>query len=122
VRRLDCGNYIFLGRTDYQVKVLGHRVELGEVEAALRQDPSVEHAVALPWPFGRTSVDSLVACVSGNDVNEAQLIERSKAVLPPYAVPHKLYGGASSMRSTATAVCGITANVRRARGAFRWRI
>jgi amino acid adenylation domain-containing protein len=39
------GNIEFLGRLDNQVKIRGHRVELGEIEAALRQYPTVRTAV-----------------------------------------------------------------------------
>ncbi len=35
----------FLGREDLQVKVGGHRVELGEIEAVLQQHPGVKHAL-----------------------------------------------------------------------------
>jgi amino acid adenylation domain-containing protein/non-ribosomal peptide synthase protein (TIGR01720 family) len=40
------GNLEFLGRVDQQVKVRGFRVELGEIEAALRSDGRVRDAVA----------------------------------------------------------------------------
>lgn len=46
-RYLPDGNIEFLGRRDTQVKVNGHRIELGEVEAALVQHPQVERAVAV---------------------------------------------------------------------------
>src|SRR6478672_12581241 len=41
---------IYLGRFDSQVKVLGHRVELGEVEAVVRSLSGVDAVVALAWP------------------------------------------------------------------------
>jgi amino acid adenylation domain-containing protein len=46
-RRVD-GAVVFLGRQDRRVKVRGVRVELGEVEAALRRHPDVQDAVVLP--------------------------------------------------------------------------
>lgn len=91
VVRLENGEYIFLGRADYQIKVLGHRVELGEVEAALRQNASVEHAVAVGWPLNQLSADAVLAFVSGNSLQEEILLGRAKETLPPYAVPQKLF-------------------------------
>jgi acyl carrier protein len=47
VRRLAGGAIEFLGRTDDQVKVRGYRVELGEIEHALRTHPGVETGVVV---------------------------------------------------------------------------
>ncbi|EUA33331.1 nonribosomal peptide synthase family protein [Mycobacterium xenopi 4042] len=44
------GTLQFVGRADHRVKVSGYRVELGEVEAALRRVPSVVAAVAAAVP------------------------------------------------------------------------
>jgi len=44
-RYLPDGRIEFLGRNDNQVKIRGHRVEVGEIEAALRRHPGVRDAV-----------------------------------------------------------------------------
>jgi amino acid adenylation domain-containing protein len=41
------GTLCFLGRADYQVKIAGNRVELGEIEAALRTHAEVNDAVVI---------------------------------------------------------------------------
>lgn len=81
----------FLGRTDHQVKLRGHRVELGEVEAALQAQPGVERAVAAITPPG--GVRRLVAAVTaqrGAQLDIALLRERVAACLPAYMVPEQL--------------------------------
>ncbi|WP_197289557.1 non-ribosomal peptide synthetase [Saccharothrix sp. NRRL B-16348] len=46
-RYLPDGNIEFLGRTDFQVKVRGHRIELAEIEAALQSVPGVASAAVI---------------------------------------------------------------------------
>ncbi|HEX4954996.1 MAG TPA: amino acid adenylation domain-containing protein [Thermoanaerobaculia bacterium] len=41
------GQLVFLGRVDHQVKLHGYRIEIGEVEAALKRHPDVRDAVAV---------------------------------------------------------------------------
>ena len=47
MRYLPDGNVEFLGRVDYQIKIRGYRVELGEIESVLKEHPAVLEAVVL---------------------------------------------------------------------------
>jgi len=88
---LPDGDYVFLGRVDDQIKVLGHRVELGEIEAALTDQQGVEHAAAFGWPVREGSAQAIVAFVSGDCLDLGRLAEGAKLKLPAYAVPARLY-------------------------------
>jgi len=46
-RRLPDGSIVFEGRKDFQIKIRGFRVELGEIESALSQHPSVRENVVV---------------------------------------------------------------------------
>jgi amino acid adenylation domain-containing protein len=46
-RRLPNGNIEFVGRADFQIKIRGYRMEPGEIEAALVQQPSIRDAIVL---------------------------------------------------------------------------
>lgn len=47
VRREADGSYTYVGRRDHLVKVRGHRIELGDIEAALLEHPAVSAAAVV---------------------------------------------------------------------------
>ncbi|HEV7589345.1 MAG TPA: amino acid adenylation domain-containing protein, partial [Longimicrobium sp.] len=88
-RVADEGVLECLGRVDHQVKVRGYRVELGEVEEALRGHPSVADAAAAvrdDGAGGRLLVGYAVAA-EGAAPSSAELKAAVKARLPEYMVP-----------------------------------
>ncbi|MGB8645080.1 MAG: amino acid adenylation domain-containing protein [Anaerolineae bacterium] len=89
-RYLLDGNIEFLGRTDLQVKVRGFRVELEEIEAALRQHPSVQEAVVTLWERPPDSNKQLVAYfVAAREPapTPAELRRFLSSRLPDYMLP-----------------------------------
>jgi D-alanine--poly(phosphoribitol) ligase subunit 1 len=81
----------FIGRTDHQVKVAGHRIELGEVEAVLRQEPGVSAAVALGWPRTAAGVTGIAAFLTGSDIDVFAVRAGVRAKLQSYAVPQTIH-------------------------------
>ncbi len=87
---LDSKNLAYAGRMDRQVQVLGHRVELGEVEAALMCEPGVLEAVAMPWPIEKGSIRGVAAFVTGYGIDTKTLRSTVSGRLPSYMVPDPL--------------------------------
>lgn len=81
------GTLEFLGRRDHQVKIRGHRIELGAVEAALCAVPGIQDAVVLP----DTAMTTLTAFAVGQPGTaagtvRALLADRLPEVMVPAAI------------------------------------
>jgi acyl carrier protein len=87
-RALPDGSIEFCGRIDHQVKIHGYRVELGEIESALREHTGVREAAVLVRQHASGDTQ-LLAWVSG-DATPAALREHLKERLPQYMVPSAL--------------------------------
>jgi acyl-coenzyme A synthetase/AMP-(fatty) acid ligase len=74
VRSLLDGSLEFLGRLDHQVKIRGHRVELGEVETALSQHAGIREVVvvAVDDPHKEKTLVAYMTKSNG-DVSHAEL-------------------------------------------------
>jgi amino acid adenylation domain-containing protein len=79
----------YLGRGDSQVQVNGFRVEVGEVEAALRKLVPDSLAAVIPWPPGLGRCDALIGFVGG-DFDGKALRRELASRLPFYMVPREI--------------------------------
>lgn len=87
-RVLPNGDLDYVGRIDHQVKVRGHRIELGEVESVLRLHPVVENCVVLvddDQITGQHLLAFVEAASGGGGIGE--LREFLEMRLPPYMMP-----------------------------------
>lgn len=89
VRELD-GRLHFVGRKDNQIKHMGYRIELEEIENALVRLPQVDQAAVI---YHRTHAAygkllAYVACAS--PVESKELLQALGELVPDYMVPAKL--------------------------------
>ncbi|KAA6473647.1 non-ribosomal peptide synthetase [Bacillus swezeyi] len=85
-RWLPDGHMEYLGRIDHQVKIRGHRIELGEVEAALLQEESVKEAVVIA--IEEEGSKQLCAYLVGDEsLKTLQLKQQLLNKLPVYMIP-----------------------------------
>ncbi|MFJ3660013.1 amino acid adenylation domain-containing protein [Streptomyces sp. NPDC090119] len=91
-RKLADGSFEYLGRNDQQVKLRGHRIELGEVEAALRAHEWVRDVAVtvVDTAAGATFFVACVVPIEGAPAETAGELRRyARTVLPRYMVPDR---------------------------------
>ena len=82
------GELEFLGRVDHQMKIRGIRIEPGEIEAALLQQPEIAQAVVvLRRDGGEGRLVAYVVAATGHAVEAAGVRQRLRERLPDYMVP-----------------------------------
>lgn len=80
---------LFCGRKDNQVKRMGYRIELEEIEYAIGAlDYVVENAVVSIKT--KTDIIRIIACVSSHVCDEIKLIEDLRLNLPSYMIPDRV--------------------------------
>ncbi|MCX5337592.1 amino acid adenylation domain-containing protein [Streptomyces sp. NBC_00140] len=100
---VEDGVLLYRGRRDDQVKISGHRIEMGEVEAAVSAHPEVGQVAVVPVGDG-PSTRHLVAFVvarRGTTPDEDGLRAFTARLLPAHAVPRRFLA-ADTLPRTAT--------------------
>jgi amino acid adenylation domain-containing protein len=92
---LSDGTLAYVGRVDHQVKIRGRRIELEEIEAALRRCPGVRDAVVIKRIFAEGD-ERVVAFLVEDDaagngqgpITAKRLRQELKRTLPEWMVPN----------------------------------
>lgn len=79
------GQLIFCGRKDDQIKHMGHRVELGEIQAAAVLMPEIRQAVCLY----KKEKQQIWLFYTGEEVSSREIARHLKERLPNFMIPRK---------------------------------
>lgn len=83
--------FVFLGRTDTQVKIAGYRVELQEIEDVVRRAASCHSVAAVPWPLDTDGLPrGVVVFLTQSAASDESILAACRTHLPPYGVPSQL--------------------------------
>lgn len=79
----DDGLLYFSGRKDFQIKHMGHRIELEEIEHVLNNLPDIRHSCC----FFDGNKNKIVAYYVG-DTDKKSILDKMKTQLPEYMLPN----------------------------------
>jgi acyl carrier protein len=83
------GRLRIVGRTDGQVKILGYRVEVGEIDGVLRECPGVDESAVLLTESRKGHSELVAIYVSSSGLAPHALEKHARALLPGYMVPRR---------------------------------
>lgn len=89
VRKDAHGWLHFKGRADFQIKHMGYRIELDEIEAALGTLPNVEECAVIYQKFSDGLGQIIAFVVTSAPVSETVIREQVAAIVPPYMLPRR---------------------------------
>ncbi len=81
----------YIGREDHQVKIRGHRVELGEIEHSLNNCDHIKDAIVLQEKDSKGEEILKAYLSTGKEVLLTELRAYLSTVLPFYMIPAKFY-------------------------------
>lgn len=85
VRQNEYGEYEYLGRKDFQIKHMGYRIEMGEIEAAFGAVEEIELAICIY----DLENEKIILAYEGDKQLKETLEEIAKNLLPQYMRPHE---------------------------------
>ena len=84
---LPNGNLEYIGRTDNQIKIRGHRVELEEIETHLNQFAGIKQSIAIA--LETSEIDKVLQAfyTSDIDIDSKDIIQYLSSKLPSHMIP-----------------------------------
>jgi len=94
-KKMEDGNYVFIGRVDDQLQIRGNRVEMLEIDKAIRDAVGHQMAISLPIESKNNEniAEDIVAFIESNSLkfSENEILESCRLVLPDYMIPSRIY-------------------------------
>lgn len=84
---LPDGNIEFSGRKDDQIKIRGYRVELGEIENAIRENNSVTQVVVIAKESKEGNKRLIAYVIAKENFDKGKIISQLQNRLPEYMIP-----------------------------------
>lgn len=84
---LPDGNIVYIGRSDFQIKLRGYRIELGEIESVLNQYPGIEESICNVHKINETDKRIIAYLKTDNPIENNLLRKFLCRKLPDYMVP-----------------------------------
>jgi len=89
-RQLPSGDYVFVARKDHQIKWMGYRIELSEIEANLLAHPQIRDAAVVLAAASESDLLELVAFYEADgELAPTSLAPFLRLRLPPYMMPRR---------------------------------
>jgi len=84
-------NIHFVGRKDNQIKHMGYRIELEEIESALNRLDYISQAAVLHGFYRKLSQIIAVVSLEDRGVDEKKIREDLRQIIPDYMIPNKIF-------------------------------
>jgi D-alanine--poly(phosphoribitol) ligase subunit 1 len=90
-RMREDGVFEYLGRKDFQVKFMGYRIELFEIEQAILAQDSIHQAAVVLCDSAQSEVPELIAFIAGPGLMDLDsIMEELGRVVPSYMLPKRI--------------------------------
>lgn len=88
VEEKEDGKLYFIGRADNQIKHMGYRIELEEIEAGLIKIPYIKQCAVVHGKTDKGFSRLIAYIATDSDVEQKQLRDELRKILPEYMIPN----------------------------------